>query len=151
MEGSRLSASVGLYRDVETAADIQDGDSKIHLHKGQRIMVDCVTASHDGAGFPNPETVDLTRPLDSYIHYGWGPHICLGYDVSKLAMTTMLKTVCKLKNLRRAPGPQGHIKQIKLPGGYTMYMLADGSSYWPFPTTMKVQWDGELPAVKSRL
>ncbi|MCJ1385278.1 hypothetical protein MMC17_008399 [Xylographa soralifera] len=151
MEGSRLSASVGLYREVETAADIQDGDSKVHLHKGQRIMVDCVTASHDSAGFPNPETVDLTRPLDSYIHYGWGPHICLGYDASKLAMTTMLKTVCKLKNLRRAPGLQGHIKQIKLPGGYTMYMLADGSSYWPFPTTMKVQWDGELPAVKSRL
>ena len=42
MEGSRLSASVGLYRDVQTATDIQDGDSKIHLHVGQRIMVDCV-------------------------------------------------------------------------------------------------------------
>ena len=45
MEGSRISASVGLYRDVETAADIQDGDSKVHLHKGQRIMVDCVCPS----------------------------------------------------------------------------------------------------------
>ncbi|MCJ1472026.1 hypothetical protein MMC13_000671 [Lambiella insularis] len=151
MEGSRLRASVGLYRDVATPTTVQDGGKAVSLRKGERIMVDCVTASHDPVGFPNPETVDLTRPLDSYVHYGWGPHICLGYGISKLAMTTMLKTVARLKNLRRAPGPQGHIKQITVPGGYSLYMMADGSSYFPFPTTMKVQWDGELPPLKSRL
>lgn len=42
MEGSRLTASVGLYRDVATDATVQDGDRTLHLQKGQRIMVDCV-------------------------------------------------------------------------------------------------------------
>lgn len=166
MEGSRLTASVGLYRDVETDKTVEDGQRTLHLKKGQRIMIDCVstinntifvniqanaphkvTASMDEEGFPNPRAVDLTRDLDSYIHYGWGPHICLGYDASKLALTTMLKTIGKLENLRRAPGPQGEIKKIHVDGGYTVYLTEDGSSYFPFPTTMKVQWDGELPPV----
>ena len=88
--------------------------------------------------------------MDSYIHYGWGPHKCLGLDASKLAMTTMLKTVGKLDNLRRAPGPQGELKKVVVPGGYTMYLTEDGSSYWPFPATMKVQWDGELPPLNEK-
>ena len=147
LEGSRLRASVGLYRDVMTPTTIQDGNRTLNLKRGERIMVDLFTVSHDPIAFPNPDEVDLIRPLDSYVHFGWGPHICLGYDASKLALTTMLKTVAKLPNLRRAPGPQGQIKQFKIPGGFTLYMTADGSSFCPFPTTMKVQWDGELPAV----
>lgn len=107
-----------------------------------------VTASHDPKAFPNPEQIVLDRPLDSYIHYGWGPHICLGFGMSKIAMTTMLKTVCKLDNLRRAPGLQGKVKKVPGPGGLTKYLTADNSSYFPFPTTMKVQWDGNLPPLK---
>ena len=98
----------------------------------------------DREAFPDPKTVGLDRPMESYLHYGMGPHICLGYDVSKVAMTAMLKTVGRLDNLRRVPGSQGQIKKIPGPGGFTLYMTADHSSYFPFPTTMKVQWDGEL-------
>lgn len=68
--------------------------------------------------------------------------------MSKVAMTTMLKTVAKLENLRRTPGPQGEIKQVSGHGGLTKYMTADNSSWFPFPTTMKVQWDGDLPPLK---
>jgi hypothetical protein len=57
----------------------------------------------------------------------------------------MLKTVAQLSNLRRVPGPQGQIKKIPFPGGFTLYMMADGSSIFPFPTSMKVNWDGEIP------
>lgn len=97
--------------------------------------------------FPEPEKVNLHRNLDSYIHYGMGPHSCLGYEASKVAMMTMLKTVAKLDGLRRTPGKQGEIKKVVVKG-FTMYMTADHSSYFPFPTTMKVQWDGELPSLK---
>ena len=92
--------------------------------------------------------VDLKRPMDSYVQYGWGPHQCLGYDASKLALSTMLKTVAKLENLRRAPGPQGCIKTIKVHGNYSLYLRPDGSSFFPFPATMKVCWDGDLPTKK---
>jgi len=111
-------------------------------------MVDLVTASMDPKTFPDPDKVVLDRDLDTYIHYGMGPHQCLGYDISKLGLTAMLKTVGKLSNLRRAPGPQGELKKITLPGGFSMYMMANQSSYFPFPTSMKVQWDGDLPPMK---
>lgn len=149
MEGTRISSTVGVYRDVATMATIQDGDRKVHVIPGDEVFVDCVTASRDPIAFPEPEVVKLDRPMDSYIHYGQGPHQCLGYGVSKLAMTTMLKTVGKLDNLRRAPGAQGQIKKIAGPGGITLYMTADHSRYFPFPTTMKVRWDGDLPSVES--
>ena len=90
--------------------------------------------------------VDLTRPLDSYIHYGMGPHQCLG--LSQVAMTTMLKVVGKLDNLRRAPGPQGEVKKIIQEGGFAVYMTEAGESYWPFPASMKVRWDGEVEALR---
>ncbi len=116
MEGSRISATVGLYRDVITNTAVQDGGQNLNLNPGNRVLLDLVTASQDPTAFPDPETVKHDRPMDSYIHYGWGPHQCLGYGVSKLAMVTMLKTVGKLDGLRRAPGSQGHIKKVAGPG-----------------------------------
>lgn len=145
MEGSRIRATVGLYRHVATETTIPDGEKSVQLKPGDEILLDLVTASHDASAFPDPEQVRLDRPMDSYIHYGHGPHMCLGYDISKLALTTMLKTVGKLDNLRRAPGNQGSIKKIPGPGGLTAYMTPDQSSFFPFPTTMKVRWDGDLP------
>ena len=149
MEGSRIRGTVGVYRSVATTATIPDGDRMVNMIPDQRLFIDCVTASQDPVAFPEPKSVKLDRPMDSYIHYGQGPHQCLGYEMSKLAMRTMLKTVGKLENLRRAPGPQGHIKKIAGPGGVTLYMTADHSQYNAFPTTMKVRWDGDLPPVEA--
>lgn len=147
MEGSRIRATVGLYRDVATETTIQDGENSINVKPGDEILCDLVTASQDPNAFPEPDKVKLDRPLDSYIHFGWGPHTCLGYGVCKLALTTMLKTVGQLDKLRRAPGSQGQMKKVPGPGGITMYMTPDHSSFVPFPTTMKVRWDGNLPPV----
>lgn len=101
----------------------------------------------DPAIFPNPHKVVLDRDLDLYIHHRVLPHQYLGRDMSRVALTAMLKTVGRLDNLRRAPGPQGKIKKIAGPHAFTRYMTADQSSYFPFPLSMKVQWDGELPAL----
>ena len=76
------------------------------------------------------------------MHFGFGPHQCLGLGVAQIALPTMLRVVGQLENLRRAPGPQGQLKKLAGTGGVTMYMDADLSAYSPFPTTMKIQWDG---------
>jgi linoleate 8R-lipoxygenase / 9,12-octadecadienoate 8-hydroperoxide 8R-isomerase len=103
-----------------------------------------VAANQDPTVFPEPEKVKLDRDMDSYMQFGYGPHQCLGYSMCKIALTTMLKVVGRLDNLRRAPGAQGQLKKIPAPGGITIYMTADQSSLFPFPTTMKIQWDGEI-------
>merc|ERR1711939_779238 len=83
------------------------------------------------------------------------PHQCVGMDASLTAMTAMFKTVFGLKGFRRvvgsAPGgawyrggeSQGELKKVPGPYGSTMYMTPDQTSFFPFPTTMKVQWDAE--------
>ena len=82
-----------------------------------------------------------TRPLDSYIHYGAGPHACLGRDISQVAIIELFRTLFRRKNVHRVPGPQGELKKVARPGGFYVYMMEDWSSYFPFPTTMKVMWD----------
>jgi hypothetical protein len=62
------------------------------------------------------------------------------------AITAMWKVVGRLDNLRRAPGAQGQLKKIPRPGGFFIYMREDRGSYFPFPTTMKINWDGVVKA-----
>ena len=150
MEGARIRSTVGLYRLATKDTVIDDGTKTVSVKAGEVLLCNLVTASADAAAFPDPEEVKLDRPMDSYIHFGWGRHTCLGLGMTKVGLTTMLKTVGKLRNLRRAPGDQGHIKKVAGPGGITFYMTADHSSFFPFPTTMKVRWDGDLPAAVSQ-
>lgn len=57
------------------------------------------------------------------------------------AMAAQLKVFGQLKNLRRAPGLQGQLKS-KENGAFKLFMKEDWSSWWYFPTTMKVMFDG---------
>ena len=76
--------------------------------------------------------------MESYIHYGVGPHTCLGGEASKVALTAMLRVVGRLKNLRRAPGPQGELKKIPRDHGFYTYMRADETSLYAFPMTKSI-------------
>lgn len=133
--------------------DIDDGGRKVSVKPGDKIFVSFVsmlliprtppsslTGSQVGAArnpdvFPSPDEVKTDRPLNSYIHYGEGPHACLGKDASRVSITAMMKVVGSLDNLRRAPGPQGQLKKIPRPGGFYIFMRADHGSYWPFPVS----------------
>ncbi|KAL9107982.1 MAG: hypothetical protein Q9227_007197 [Pyrenula ochraceoflavens] len=141
LEGCRLSNTVGMFRDVAEPYDLQDNDKNIHVKEGDWVICNLMTASTDAAAFPEPRKVVLDRPVDSYVHYGLGPHQCIGKEWSKVALTTMFKVIGRLDNLRRAPGPKGLLKTVAQPNGFKAYMTPDESSFSPFPTTMKVQWD----------
>lgn len=149
LEGTRLSSTAGLYRDVVKSGVVDDNGTTVSLTAGQRIFCNLAQASKDPAIFPEPEKLDLSHALDSYIHYGVGPHECLGKGLSLTGLTTMLKTVGRLQNLRRAPGAQGEVKKIVGPYGVMLYMTEDQRSYFPFPTSMKINWDGDLPPLKT--
>lgn len=167
MEGARIRSSVALPREVAKPTVIEDNGEKVILKTGQQIYCNLVcphfthcntsfnlppqvAASHDPQVWPEPEKVRLDRDLSQYIHFGFGPHQCLGLGVCQVALPTMLRVIGKLENLRRAPGPQGQLKKIKAMGGITMYMDAEEGSFSPYPSTMKVRWDGELPKAGSR-
>ncbi|MCJ1398075.1 hypothetical protein MMC11_001272 [Xylographa trunciseda] len=148
MEGIRLNGTFGSYRESTISTTIDDGGRAVDVKPGDKIFCSFVGANRDPVVFPSPNEVRIDRPLESYIHYGVGPHRCLGEDASRVALTAMLKVVGRLENLRRAPGPQGQMKKIPRAGGFYIYMTENHGSYFPFPTTMKVNWDGELPPLK---
>lgn len=122
-----------------------------------------VGAAKDVNHFPDPEDVNPRRPLDAYIHFGLGPHACLGRNAAQAALTEMFRAVFKLRNVRRAPGPQGELKKVPRPGGFYVYseflvlllcgidrfpltsvsfpVREDRGAYFPFPCTMKICYD----------
>jgi hypothetical protein len=137
MEGGRLNGETGVVREVAKDTSIPT-NPPTNLKAGDTVFVNLRAASHDPAIFPDPNKVDVTRPLDSYIHLGYGPHQCLGLPMTRITLTTMLKEVAKLKNLRPAAGPQGKIHKVSksAPGEeypYHAYLTEMQDMYFPFP------------------
>lgn len=155
MEATRLSGEVGVFRWVAHPITITDKTAhgtQVHsFQPGDKILVNLKAASHDPVAFPDPDTLDLTRPLDRYIHFGSGVHQCLGLPMTRVALTTMLKVVGRLDNLRPATvavgaksGPASIKKVLKefVPGDaktlpeswhYHAYLTEDWDMYFPFP------------------
>ncbi|KAE8168156.1 heme peroxidase [Aspergillus tamarii] len=145
MEAIRLNGIFGSYRKSHTNLTLDDQNKMVQIKPGDTVFVSFVDANRDPNVFPNPHKVDLNRPMESYIHYGVGPHTCLGGEASKVALTAMLRVVGRLKNLRRAPGPQGELKKIDRGHGFYTYMRADETSLYAFPMTWKLHYDGTIP------
>ncbi|GMG09741.1 unnamed protein product [Aspergillus oryzae] len=158
LEGFRLNGTFGSYREAQTDLSMTEETGNVNIKRGDRVFVGAVSASsrltlsnnarscgmaniqqvkanRDPQVFPDPNEVHLDRPLESYIQYGLGPHTGLGKETTLLALTSMLRVVGGLDNLRRAPGPQGELKKIHREGGYYVYLREDWGSYSPFPTS----------------
>ena len=114
-EAIRLNGTFGSYRRSEVNHTFHENGHDIPVARGDKVFCSFVGAARDPAIFPDPDQVRVDRPLESYIHYGIGDHTCLGKEASMVGLTAMLRTVGKLKNLRRAPGPQGQLKKVRNP------------------------------------
>jgi len=148
MEGSRLNGETGVLRAVAAPTSLTESGQTTDLNPGDTVFISLRTASHDPAIFPNPNEVDIHRPLDAYIHLGHGPHQCLGLPMTRISLTTMLREVALLKNLRPAVGPQGKIHKVVKPMAkgkeeypYHAYLTENWDMFFPFPCALKVCWD----------
>ncbi|KAF2839651.1 hypothetical protein M501DRAFT_1015746 [Patellaria atrata CBS 101060] len=153
LEGSRLAGETGVFRTAARDVDIEDGERTLRVKKGDKLLVNLRAASHDPEAYPNPSKLDLDRPVESYLHLGHGPHKCLGVPMTRVALTTMLKTIGRLDGLRPAVGPQGRVHKISKPLHgvdvgeemlYHAYLTEAHDMLFPFPCSMKVNWDGDL-------
>lgn len=144
LEASRLNGETGVFRYVAKPVAIKDGDKTYNFKPGDKVMVNFRAASHDPKAFPDPENVVLDRPIDSYIHLGMGPHQCLGWRMTRVALTAMLKVIGRLDGLQAAKGQQGLVKKVlkDFPGDandvpddwkYHAFLTENWDQYWPFP------------------
>ena len=134
LEGYRLSTpTFGLTRIADADTTIEDGKRSVPVKKGDRVFVNLATACLDPNVFPNPEAIDLTRPLHKYIHHGSGSHTCIARPIVETAMAAQLRVFAQLKNLRPAPGVAGKLKSKTVNGSFRVFMKEDWSDWSPFP------------------
>ncbi|KAK1833462.1 linoleate diol synthase [Podospora conica] len=140
LEGARLSGAAGVHLEsvAPTAAEkTADGP----VPEPEKIYVSFTKTCKDAHCFPEPESVNPSRPLGSYVQYSAGPHAVLGTQLGQAALTEMFRAVMKRKGLARAKGPQGELKKIVGEGERVEYLREDWGAKTPFPVTMLVTWD----------
>jgi cytochrome P450 len=61
----------------------------------------------DPSAFPDPHIFQTTRPLDNYLHFGWGMHRCFGMGIAQAVLPAAVGALLRLPNLRRVRGIKG--------------------------------------------
>lgn len=153
MEFSRLAGETALYRRAAKPMTVVDGSRELDIKEGEKIFINLKATGRDPKAFPNPNAVDPTRPMESYIHLGHGPHQCLGLPMVRIACTTMLRKFFQLENLRPAMVSVGRqtvessikklVKEFEpgdskvMPEGWSfhVYMMEDWDMFFPFPSS----------------
>ncbi|KAF8438289.1 heme peroxidase [Terfezia claveryi] len=133
LEGYRLSLTLALLRYTAPGVNTEIEGRKIK--GGDVIFINLMTASRDPSAFPNPTEVNLTRPIDSYVHYGYGPHKCFGKPLNMSYARGMLKVLAQLPGLERAPGDDGVLHYTTSLSGLKNYLSADWSELSPLPSS----------------
>jgi cytochrome P450 len=99
-----------LFRFCERPTRIAAGtDHEAEIPAGKLVFACTASAMFDEAAFPKPEDFDPTRPRDSYLHFGYGHHLCLGNLVAGVIVPEVVKRVLLRPNVRVAAGDEGKI------------------------------------------
>jgi len=67
----------------------------------------------DASVVTNPGQFDPDRTVD-YMHFGHGPHLCLGRYVSEVTVPELIAGLVRLPDLRRARGRAGRIQYVNI-------------------------------------
>jgi cytochrome P450 len=73
------------------------------IKKGDLVVVAMNAANRDPRVFDNPDTLDLDRKILRHMGFGYGVHACLGQNVARAELRTVLpKLFARFPNLRLA-------------------------------------------------
>jgi cytochrome P450 len=144
-EGMRHAGVVpGLPRVASKDITVIDGaHGPIQIKAGHTILIATSLAAMDPVAFPEPEKLNPHRPFSDYLLLGHGLHFCFGARLVGCSLAATLKEVFKLKNVRRAPGPQGHFSIVEEEfAGVKMRRYLDSNAVEsPIPATLTLEYD----------
>jgi cytochrome P450 len=63
------------------------------IRAGDKVVMYFGAANRDQARFEHPDTLDLSRPPESHLAFGAGPHVCLGQHIARIEIDAMLREV----------------------------------------------------------
>ncbi|QRV88586.1 heme peroxidase [Ceratobasidium sp. AG-Ba] len=133
----------GVFRDVNKHVVLQDGKNTLHLDEDDRLFVSLANSNLDPKAFPDPLKINPKRPRLDYNLFGYGMHKCMGDEFTEKTMPAVIKSVFKLKNVRRAPGASGKLRSFKqdLHGTQQTMYLSNKGTVTPWPSSMDIQYD----------
>jgi cytochrome P450 len=74
-----------------------------HIKKGDLVVVAMNAANRDPRAFQDPDTLDIDRKMVRHMAFGYGVHACLGQNVARAELKTVLPKLFKrFPNLRLA-------------------------------------------------
>lgn len=76
--------------DIEIGGEI--------IRAGEGIIIDLAPANWDGAAYPDPEKLDLSRDVGQQLGFGYGRHQCVGQQLARAELQIVFHTL-----LRRIP------------------------------------------------
>ena len=81
-------------------------DNEFHgtqLREGEKMLLLFESANFDESVFGDPENFRIDRDPNSHLAFGFGTHFCLGNQLARLELNTMLRRILqRLPDLRRA-------------------------------------------------
>ncbi|MBM4796764.1 cytochrome P450 [Streptomyces sioyaensis] len=88
--------------------DVQFGD--VTVKAGEPVLGSVASANRDPEIFEDPDRLDLTREHNPHIGFGHGPHHCLGAQLARMELQSVLSTlITRFPTLDFADGEDGVI------------------------------------------
>ncbi len=76
------------------------------IRKRQAVISVMAAGNRDPQRFPDPDRLDLTRPDNQHLAFGWGPHFCFGAALARIEGRIVFSTMLRrLKDIALKPGP----------------------------------------------
>jgi cytochrome P450 family 142 subfamily A polypeptide 1 len=60
---------------------------------GQKLLLLYPSANRDDSHFADPDTFDIRRQPNDHLAFGFGPHVCMGSNLARLEITTILDRI----------------------------------------------------------
>ncbi|KAI0046507.1 linoleate diol synthase [Auriscalpium vulgare] len=136
------------FRGVYRVAVVDQIVGTLAVKAGQKVFLDLANASRDPDVFPDPENVDLNRtPKEKYLT-GDGVTRSLGEELTTKILTSVLRAVFELPNLRRGIGQSGYLKRYLTAAENTQRyeFLGNDQLPTPWPNTLVLQYDAPTEA-----
>jgi cytochrome P450 len=104
------------------------------IAKGNRVVIWNGSANRDESVFPQPDVFDITRTPNDHLAFGHGEHFCIGANLARLELRTMIEEVMRRMPDIELAGPVERLRSnfvagIKhMPVRFTPSRTAAGSS-----------------------
>lgn len=135
LEALRLvSPAAPTLRISDAFPSISDWRYTQAIKKGDTLLLDINVASRDPVRFPDPKTIRLDRPQESYLPCADGLHGFPIRDILVAGLTAQLRVFGRLKGLKRVPGVQRRL-QKKNEHGFVSFLSEAQDEWVPLPTS----------------